>query len=796
MVVVSGKCTAYVGHTDQPCSYCLQPNLPLGMEIVKHDVESHDILQSHRKSQGSITFLYILVVFLHRTCEGPRRKDVDLEGSLDFGSCYIVWICCLPVYSSNFSFIPWRNMFTRLAFVLLAWLQHVQGGTFELTMLDVNGTPQLLKWNSSSQDITSLARKFGQIYQNEPAVCEANAEGDTCHWHAIEVYMRLLRGQAATKRRAKGLKTQASDLESMSLGGLGRVDVQGAAIALFSGHDANIAVSVNGHVKCVLELERLFGVRYFLPNFKNKTSYTADWLQALATVRDLCECDAFPERFQHGIVVASADTGFGEEAGLLPEIVKKIFTVDEWHLVKHAAAHAAMSYYSSPFRSALVVVYDANFGAFTVQNGQMKELTRLDYNLGTLYLVLGALMPEVSNLPDEYMDHVCNYQGEGNLFPADIPLSWSGKLMGYSASGSPKGTFRQALRIAFEASALMPQFPAETLFANSPAMRDLGNFFVKNVLPELCASVDGQRDFAASIQAEFQDLAYDIITTLLEYVGSDHVDGLVLTGGCALNVLTNQLMHDTLASKGASAPGIHVPVAPNDCGLAVGGLWAITPPMRSPQPLQYLGFRLWDAHLLEKLAHERQARRLVDGDLTVAEQLAEILTGPRFPIVAVVRGRQEFGPRALGHRSLLAVPNSNEMRERMNRVKARQWYRPVAPMIADEDLEKAFGRVVKSPFMSMAPKVLDDIAKKFPALVHLDGTARHQSVGAEDEPFIHALLLAVGRRTGLAALINTSFNTKGKPITNSVVESLEMLDNLPDLDYVLIEDWLFQKQKK
>ena len=701
--------------------------------------------------------------------------------------------------SSSSNCASWREMSWKcLALFLVAWLRHAKGRSFELSMLDVNGTPQLLKWNSNSEDIRSVARRFGQLYQNEPAVCEADEES-SCHWHAIEVYMRLLRGQDAAQRRTDGVKTQPSHLQSMSLQGMKQLKLQGAAIALFSGHDANIAVSVNGHVKCVLELERLFGIRYFLPDSKNRTSYTADWLRALSTVRDLCECDEFPSRFQHGIVVASADTGFGEEAGLLPEIVKKIFTVDEWHMVKHAAAHAAMSYYSSPFRSALVVVYDANFEAFTVHNGQMKELTKLDYNLGTLYLVLGALMPEVSGLDDEYMDHVCNYPGEGNLFPSDISLSWSGKLMGYSASGSPKDTFRRALRLAFETSGLMPHFPAESLFSMVPGGKpDLGRYFVEKVLPELCTSVDGQRDFAASIQVEFQDLAYDIIMALLEHVGTDHIDGLVVTGGCGLNVLTNQLLHDSLASKvevEPQPPGIHVPVAPNDCGLAVGGLFAVTPPLKSPQPLQYLGFRLWDADVLEKLAHERQARRLVDGESTVAEQLAEILTGPTFPIVAVVRGRQEFGPRALGHRSLLAVPNSNEMRERMNRVKARQWYRPVAPMIADEDLEKVFGRVVKSPYMSMAPKVQDDVKEKFPALVHLDGTARHQSVGKEDEPWVHALLLAVGRRTGLAALINTSFNTKGKPITNSVVESLEMLDNLPDLDYVLIEDWLFQKPK-
>merc|ERR1712046_483371 len=111
----------------------------------------------------------------------------------------------------------------------------------------------------------------------------------------------------------------------------------------------------------------------------------------------------------------------------------------------------------------------------------------------------------------------------------------------------------------------------------------------------------------------------------------------------------------------------------------------------------------------------------------------------------------------------------------MNRLKARKWYRPVAPMIADEDLEKVFGRVVKSPYMTMAPLVREEILMQFPALAHLDGTARHQSVGKEDEPWIHALLLAVGRRTGLAALINTSFNTKGKPIVNTVKECLALL---------------------
>ena len=139
------------------------------------------------------------------------------------------------------------------------------------------------------------------------------------------------------------------------------------------------------------------------------------------------------------------------------------------------------------------------------------------------------------------------------------------------------------------------------------------------------------------------------------------------------------------------------------------------------------------------------------------------------------------------------MPDSEDARDRLNRLKARQSYRPVAPMIADEALEQAFGRAVASPYMSKAPRVLDDVLKAFPALAHVDGTARHQSVGAADEPWVHALLLAVGRITGLAALINTSFNTKGRPLCNTVKTALEMLDELPDLDFVLIEDWLFER---
>lgn len=117
-------------------------------------------------------------------------------------------------------------------------------------------------------------------------------------------------------------------------------------------------------------------------------------------------------------------------------------------------------------------------------------------------------------------------------------------------------------------------------------------------------------------------------------------------------------------------------------------------------------------------------------------------------------------------------------------------------MIAEEALVEVFGAPVMSKAMQFAPRVRDAVRARFPGMVHFDGTARLQSVGHFDDTWLHELLLAVGRLTGLAALINTSFNSNGKPIVNRVTSCLRMLDELADLDYVLIEDWLFQAPSK
>eukprot|EP00434_Breviolum_minutum_P019704 symbB.v1.2.017383.t1/scaffold1357.1/size159079/1 len=523
-------------------------------------------------------------------------------------------------------------------------------------------------------------------------------------------------------------------------------------------------------------------------------------------VHKMCDCELgqCPTRFDYGAVVLFEGELMEPRAEYanLPLIVEKVFPVQQWRLVDHHEAHARTGFFLSPFRNALILSYDGggNDGIFNVYYGGLggADLNRLGQHgidLGARYVLLGALLQEVSsrNVTQgcknyEKLDSAFTFPSEtwlevtqGLDFSSLDHLGWTGKLMAYASLGVQNDEIEDLvsvfLRTHERGASWMPQRLVE--FA--------------------CKSLEHQRSIARAAQAQFETYVLQLVRTILGEIGSlglPEPEGIVVTGGCGLNVLANQLIHDSIVVKSTGNPmGIYVPAAPNDSGLTVGGVWALVQPPRG-QSVQYAGFRLWDGDQLDEVAEAWGAKRL--SELGGVEFLAELLSTGSLgekPVVAVVRGRQEFGPRALGHRSLLAVPDSDKMRDRMNRLKSRQWFRPVAPMIADEALVQVFGREVKSPYMSMAPRVLDEVLQNFPALSHLDGTARHQSVGEADEPWIHALLLAVAKHTGLAALINTSFNAKGRPIVNSVRTCLEMLVELPDLDYVLIEDWLFQSPR-
>jgi carbamoyltransferase len=175
----------------------------------------------------------------------------------------------------------------------------------------------------------------------------------------------------------------------------------------------------------------------------------------------------------------------------------------------------------------------------------------------------------------------------------------------------------------------------------------------------------------------------------------------------------------------------------------------------------------------------------------IAEAVAQLLAEDA--VVAWFQGRSEFGPRALGHRSLLAHPGRAENLERLNDVKGREQFRPIAPMVLLERAKDLFeGGPVPSPFMLFTHRVRDEWRDRIPAVVHVDGTARIQTIDAAESPLVHRCISAFERRTGLPVVVNTSLNTAGRPMVDDPRDALECFGSTP-VDALAIGPFLVRR---
>jgi carbamoyltransferase len=163
---------------------------------------------------------------------------------------------------------------------------------------------------------------------------------------------------------------------------------------------------------------------------------------------------------------------------------------------------------------------------------------------------------------------------------------------------------------------------------------------------------------------------------------------------------------------------------------------------------------------------------------SLADEVAETLAGNG--VVGWFDGRSEFGPRALGQRSLLAHPGVADNVERLNDVKGREQFRPVAPMVLAEHAAEIFdGGPIPSPYMLFVHRVRPDWIPRIPAVVHVDGTARIQTVDRRTQPRLAGTIEAFRARTGLPVLVNTSLNTAGRPMVNDPRDALELFGSSP-----------------
>ncbi|WP_031482293.1 carbamoyltransferase family protein [Streptomyces bicolor] len=290
-------------------------------------------------------------------------------------------------------------------------------------------------------------------------------------------------------------------------------------------------------------------------------------------------------------------------------------------------------------------------------------------------------------------------------------------------------------------------------------------------------------DIAASAQACLEEVLLGLARWLHDRTGEDV---LTLAGGVALNCVANtRLYRETPFRR------VWVQPAAGDAGTALGAALHVANQKEAVEamPTAALGRGWSDDELRAWL--ERAAVPYEEPD-DIAETVAAELAGDG--IVAWFQGRSEYGPRALGHRSLLAHPGRAANLERLNAVKGREEFRPVAPMVLAERAAELFDGPLPSPYMLFVHDVAEEWRDRIPAVVHVDGTARIQTVDRQDEPLVARVIDGFERLTGLPVVVNTSLNTAGRPMVDDPRDALECFGSAP-VDLLALGPFAIRRKK-
>jgi carbamoyltransferase len=329
-----------------------------------------------------------------------------------------------------------------------------------------------------------------------------------------------------------------------------------------------------------------------------------------------------------------------------------------------------------------------------------------------------------------------------------------GKLMALASLGRPRDDMVDFVRSELVA------FHSEPPDVSLKRLRE--RYPVESYLTSATA-----HDLAASVQRVFEELRVESVRAL-----PNDARDVMLAGGATLNILANTAVKDSLV------PGRRLLLPPccDDTGQSLGALlYDCRERRRMPldMELPFLGY-----------ADRGGERALGAGD--VSDELVSFLAAGG--IVFLHRGKSEIGPRALGHRSILAVPTRKSYDIVNHLIKKREFYRPLAPLVPFEKASAWFDWQGESKYMLHAARVSDATRLAAPGICHYDDTARLQTVSADDDPFLHRLLVTVGESNGCPLLINTSLNSQGAPIFSRLSETLAFARTLASLGVRVFSD--------
>jgi carbamoyltransferase len=429
----------------------------------------------------------------------------------------------------------------------------------------------------------------------------------------------------------------------------------------------------------------------------------------------------------------------------------------QWRFIDHHLAHEASAFLAAPFAETAVLTLDGrgerastSYGHFSDNAYRRIGQVRVPHSLGLLY--------------EELTRHL------GFLHSAD-----EYKVMALASYGKPSLVARFREMVELNGSGQYTIAPLDLAEKFGPP-RERGAEFTQHHF-----------NIARSLQAVLEETVIALARWLKTETGSQN---LCMAGGVALNCVMNARLRDAQIFR-----RVWVQPAAGDAGTAVGAaLWsdwhARGGERRYRMDHVFLGPAYQETEIRALLEYSKLRYRRPDD---IAEETAQLLADDE--IVGWFQGRMEFGPRALGGRSILASPLTAAIPQRLNTIKDREDFRPVAPVVLEEEAGNWFAGAGASPFMLFVFDVDRERASRIPGVCHVDGTARIQTVNPDQHPLYYRLIKAFQRRTGVPVLVNTSFNTQPAPIVCTPQDAVRCFMTSP-LDALVIGPFILEKPSR
>ena len=450
--------------------------------------------------------------------------------------------------------------------------------------------------------------------------------------------------------------------------------------------------------------------------------------------------------------------------------------------VEHHRSHLASAFFASSFHESAILSIDG-FGDFSStmlaigKGNQIEVLDTVSYphSLGLFYTTLTQFLG-FPHYGDEY------------------------KVMGLAPYGVPKHAEKLRMLVKLKPNGL---FELDLKYFNHPkngvkmawenGVPNIETLFTQNLedllgMPRRADEnlTKYHKDIAASVQLVCEEVIFHILNFLHQQTG---LRNLCVAGGVAQNSVANgKLKLKTLFEN------VYIPPAGHDAGTAIGAaLWVYNQIEQKPRTLPmlhgYFGSK-FDNNYIEKLLTDRKIPYTRPSHEVFYEEIVGALTNEG--VVGWFQGRAEFGPRALGHRSILADPRNTNAKDIINsKIKRRESFRPFAPSILSEFVKDYFEQDESVPFMEKVLKIKRDKRNQIPAVTHMDGTGRLQSVHKETDERFYNLISSFYKFTGVPILLNTSFN-ENEPIVNTPEEALDCFLRTR-MDMLVMEDIIITK---